>query len=92
VDVYNINDLQHAQLISSSTGEMFSRSAVLTELLSCQKIFVHHEILPPGKRSSAPHCHTTQEEMIYVMEGYPLAHSGNESLKAMPISYKANWA
>lgn len=84
MEVYNVNGLQHEQLISSKTGEIFSKSAVLTELLSCRKIFVHHEILSSGKRASAPHRHTSQEEIIFVLDGFPLAHLGNQVIQLKP--------
>jgi uncharacterized cupin superfamily protein len=84
VEVYNINDLHHEQLISSKTGEIFSKSAVLTELFFCHKIFVHHEILSPMKRASAPHSHTIQEEMILVLDGLPTAHLGNQVIQLKP--------
>lgn len=84
MEVNNINELPHEQLISSKTGEAFSKSAILTKLLPFQKIFVHHEILAPGKRASAPHSHTTQEEMICVLEGFPVAHLGNRTMQLKP--------
>jgi uncharacterized cupin superfamily protein len=84
LQVFNVSDLQHEQLISSKSGEMFSRSAILTELLSCRKIFVHHEILSPGKRASSPHRHKIQEEMIFVLEGFPTACLGNQTQQLKP--------
>jgi uncharacterized cupin superfamily protein len=83
VDVFNIDSLSHKQL-TSKTGEIFSKSAVLTEFLFFQKLFVHHEILPPGKRASAPHSHTIQEEMIFVLNGYPTAHLGDRIIQLKP--------
>lgn len=83
MDVFNISDLEHQQL-SSSSGEIFSKSAILTELFSYRKIFVHHEILSPGKRASAPHRHTAQEEMIFVLDGFPTAHLGNQAQQLKP--------
>jgi len=84
VKVYNVNALSHEQLVSSKTGEVFSKSAVLTELFSCQKLFVHHEILSPGKKASAPHRHTTQEELIFVLDGFPTAHLGDQAVRLTP--------
>ena len=82
--VYNLSTLPHKQLVSSRTGEIFSQSAVLTDLLSCRKIFVHHEILEPGKRASAPHRHTLQEEIVLVLQGFPTAHLGEETVNLKP--------
>lgn len=84
MEVYNIDRSPHTQLISSKSGELFSQSALLTELLSFQKIFVHHEILSPGRRASSPHKHTQQEEMIFVLDGFPTAHLGNQQIKLKP--------
>lgn len=84
MQVYHINDVPHKQLISSKTGEIFSKSAILTKFLSLQKFFVHHEILLPGKRASSPHRHTIQEEMIFVLDGFPTAHLGKESRQLKP--------
>lgn len=83
MDVFNISDLEHQQL-SSSSGEIFSKSAILSELFSYRKIFIHHEILSPGKRASSPHRHTAQEEMIFVLEGFPTAHLGNQAEQLKP--------
>ncbi len=83
MDVFNVSDLHHQQLISKS-GEIFSKSAILTELFSYRKIFVHHEILSPGKKASAPHRHTAQEEMIFVLDGFPTAHLGNQAEQLKP--------
>lgn len=77
MEVFNVDNLHHEQLVSSKTGEIFSKSGILTDLFSCQKIFVHHEILSPGKRASSPHSHTKQEEMIFVLEGHPTACLGS---------------
>jgi len=82
--VYNIEDLPHRQLISSKSGEIFSQSAVLTDLLACQKFFVHHEILLPGKKASSPHRHTFQEEIFLVLDGFPTVHLGDHSQQLKP--------
>ena len=84
LEVYNVSDLQHEQLISSKSGEIYSRSAILTALFSYRKIFVHHEILSPGKRASAPHRHKLQEEMIFILEGFPTAYLGNQTQQLKP--------
>jgi len=84
LEVFNIFDLQHEQLISSKSGEIYSRSAILTGLFSYRKIFVHHEVLSPGKRASAPHRHRVQEEMIFVLEGFPTAYLGKQAQQLKP--------
>lgn len=77
-------ELVHKEMKSLKTGEIFSRSAVLTDLLGFKNIFVHHEILTPGKRASSPHSHSHQEEMIFVLKGNPTAHQGSKSYELAP--------
>ena len=84
MEVYDVNHLNPEQLVSSKTGEIFSRSAILTELLSFQKIFIHHEILSPGRRASSPHRHIEQEEMVFVLDGFAIAHLGNQVVELKP--------
>lgn len=81
---YNVNALPHQELRSPVTGETFSKSAVLSELFAYRDIFVHHEILPPGRRSSSPHCHTLREEMVFVLKGCPTAHLGDQAFELQP--------
>lgn len=70
------------QLTSSKTGEHYSRSAVLFEALGA--LFVHHEILAPGHRSSAPHRHDQAEELIYILHGEVIAHEGTTATPLSP--------
>lgn len=78
MNIINLKDLSHKDLISSKTGEMYSKSSVLTEQFGFQDIFVHHEILPQGTRSSSPHYHTFREEMIFVLYASPTCHLGHQ--------------
>ncbi len=82
--IFNMNDLPHQELESTATGEKFSLSSVLTDYLDFKDLFVHHEIIPPGKRSSNAHCHTHQEEMLLVLEGAPTVHLGLEERQLKP--------
>lgn len=74
----SVSELDHVELDSKRTGEKFSLSAVLTDPLGFKDIFVHHEIIPAGRRSSSPHAHSRREEMIYVLSGTVFAHSGSQ--------------
>jgi uncharacterized cupin superfamily protein len=78
MNIFNINALSHHELVSAVTGEKYSHSAVLTEYFNFQDIFVHHEILPPGRKTSASHRHTSREEMVIVLEGSPIFQVGNQ--------------
>lgn len=84
MQAYNVADLPHELLSSAKSGEIFSKSAILSELFSCTKLFIHHEILAPGRRDSSPHRHTTQEEVIFVLEGFPTAHIGDKAISLKP--------
>jgi uncharacterized cupin superfamily protein len=70
--------------MSSKTGERFSQSAVLSQWAEFQDVFIHHEIIQPGRRSSSPHCHSQKEEMILVLEGHPTAHLGSQAFQLKP--------
>ncbi|MES2218234.1 MAG: cupin domain-containing protein [Pseudomonadota bacterium] len=92
--VYNISDLSHQDLISSKSGEYFAKSALLTDLFGFKDIFIHHDILPPGRRASSSHRHTLREEMVLVLAGFPTAHLGEQELELKPgdfIGFKPNW-
>ncbi len=66
------------QLRSGKTGEQYSLSAVLSEATG--SLFVHQEILEPGRRSSAPHRHSQGEEMVYMLKGEAIAVEANEEI------------
>src|SRR3954471_15589869 len=48
-----------------SIGAPFGRHFGLTRL------GIHHERLPPGRRTSFPHAESAEEEFVYVIEGEP---------------------
>ena len=54
------------------SNELFSIGAPLARL-GLRRIGIHHERLPPGRRTSYPHAESDEEEFIYVLEGYPEA-------------------
>ncbi len=77
--VVNLNELVHHELSSSSTGESFSLSAVVTDALQIGSMFIHHDIIPPGRRASGAHRHTTRDEVVVVLSGRVRAwHAGAE--------------
>lgn len=63
----------HAPLRSARSGEAFSRSAVLSELLGLSQLFVHHEKVDPGHRISEVHGHSLSEELVVVLRGEVVA-------------------
>ncbi len=74
-----LHELDHVELKSRSSGEQFSRSAVLTDSLELSSLFIHHEILPPGRRSSLPHRHAQSEEVFVILKGTVTALEGTAS-------------
>lgn len=59
--------------LSRPVGEKDSRAsaAALGRALGLQRLGVNHEILPPGCRSSIPHAHSHDEELVFIIEGCP---------------------
>lgn len=53
----------------SGEREFFVSGAALASDLGMVAIGIHHEILSPGKRSSWPHAHSAEEELVYILEG-----------------------
>lgn len=73
--------MQHFQLVSQKTGEAYSLSAVVSQILGSKQLFIHHDVIAPGSRSSGPHRHTTIEEVVYIIKGTATVVSGrNETI------------
>lgn len=82
--ILNISDLSHRELQSSKTGEKYSLSAILNDLIGFKDVFIHHEIILPGQRTSASHSHTHREEMVFVLEGTPMVHFKGQEYQMKP--------
>lgn len=52
-------------------NERFSFGAPLGRALGLTRIGIHHERLPPGRRSTYPHAESQEEEFVYVLAGNP---------------------
>jgi uncharacterized cupin superfamily protein len=76
-------NFSHRQLVCQRSGEEFSRSAILSAETGAKDLFIHHEILLPGKRCSSPHFHSKTDEFVYVLKGRPTAVEG---LKVVELS------
>src|SRR5690349_17882359 len=74
--VLHIDDLPHHAARRVSTDESLGNVADISEKTSLAHLRIHHEILPPGKRSSPPHRHTSREEIVYILEGAPTLVEG----------------
>ncbi|MFT6633503.1 MAG: putative cupin superfamily protein [Bacteriovoracaceae bacterium] len=51
--------------------ETFTYGVCLSRKFDLKNIAIWLEKLPPGKRTSWPHAHSTEEEFVYVLEGKP---------------------
>jgi uncharacterized cupin superfamily protein len=87
----SIANLEHVELSSKKTGEKYSLSANISEIFGLRDIFIHHEILPPGRKSSAPHAHSQREELVYVLSGSPTVHLRGKSSPLAPEDYLVPW-
>lgn len=87
--IFNLKSTPHKQL-SSKDDDPYSLSAVISELLNLDKLFVHHEIIEPGRQISAPHYHSNSEEFFIVLEGTPDLIIDNERLSLKPGDYFAH--
>lgn len=63
------DQFNHTQLTSQKTGELYSLSAVVSQLLGSRQLFIHHDIIAPGRKSSGSHRHTLIDEVVYVVKG-----------------------
>ncbi len=52
--------------------------------LGLTKLGIHHELLPPGRRTSFPHAESAAEEFVYVIEGMPDAWIDGELVRLAP--------
>ncbi len=51
--------------------ETFAHGANFSQHFHLMRLGIHHERLPPGRRTSWPHAEADEEEFIYVIEGEP---------------------
>lgn len=51
--------------------ELMSIGASFGRHFDLSRLGIHHERLPPGRRTSYPHAESLEEEFVYVLEGTP---------------------
>ena len=64
--------------------ELFAINAPLGRKLGLRRIGIHHERLPPGRRTSYPHAESALEEFVYVLEGTPDAWIDGHLVRLQP--------
>jgi uncharacterized cupin superfamily protein len=55
----------------SGSNELHSIGSPFGRVFGLQRLGIHHELLPPGRRTSYPHAESMEEEFVYVIEGNP---------------------
>jgi uncharacterized cupin superfamily protein len=53
------------------SSELLSIGSPFGKIFNLNKLGIHHEVLPPGRRTSYPHAESDEEEFVYVLEGEP---------------------
>lgn len=76
------DEFNHTQLTSQKTGEVYSLSAVVSQLLGSNQLVVHHDIIESGRKSSGSHRHTLIEEVVYVVKGTATVIEGKNEVVA----------
>jgi len=56
-----------------NSKELLSIGSAFGKSFGLQRLGIHHELLPPGRRTSWPHAESLEEEFVYVIEGNPQA-------------------
>ena len=51
--------------------ELHSIGSPFSKAFGLRRIGIHHEELPPGRRTSYPHAESEEEEFVFVIEGAP---------------------
>ncbi|WP_189048663.1 cupin domain-containing protein [Aliidongia dinghuensis] len=54
-----------------TSDELLSIGSPFGRRLGLTRIGIHHELVPPGRRTSFPHAESAEEEFVYVIEGHP---------------------
>jgi len=52
-------------------NELFSIVSSFSKHIGLSKLGIHHELLPPGRRTSLPHAESDEDEFVFVIEGAP---------------------
>jgi uncharacterized cupin superfamily protein len=55
----------------SGDDELMAIGAPFGEHFGLERLGIHHERLPPGRRTSFPHAESAEEEFVYVIAGAP---------------------
>lgn len=76
----------------ADSDERFSLGAAFGRHFGFARLGIHHELLPPGRRTSRPHAEATEDEFIYVIAGHPTAWIDGHAHRLKPgdgVGFKA---
>lgn len=66
-----VEALAPRELTARSTGEKLSLARSLSDFAGIETLLVHHETIPPGRRTASAHYHSSKEEIFLVLSGTP---------------------
>ncbi len=66
------------------SDELLSIGSPFGRHFGLQRLGIHHEVLPAGRRTSWPHAESTEEEFVYVTSGFPQAWINGEVYNLVP--------
>jgi uncharacterized cupin superfamily protein len=75
---------QKAYAYYPQSDETFSYGSSLGANLGLERVAFHHEFIAPGKRSSWPHAHSHEEELVFIYKGHPEVVVNGESKVLKP--------
>lgn len=78
--LFKVKDVGDHPMQIKRTGEKLGIVKMLSEVSGFKGMLVWQETLPPGRRSSSPHSHSTKEEMIIVKKGTLGVRYGEKTL------------
>jgi uncharacterized cupin superfamily protein len=55
----------------TNSSELLAIDSPFSRALGLTRIGIHHQVLPPGRRTSYPHAESDEEEFVYVLSGHP---------------------
>lgn len=90
MDVKRSNELKH--MFPDGKDETTYQYGKSDKVFHTDQLFLYSELIPAGRKSSAPHFHNAIDEIIHVTEGELVAYEGDDSTtlkKGDSICFKA---
>ena len=71
MSIGKVEALASRELTAKRTGEKLSLARSLSDFAGTGTLLVHHETIPPGRRTASAHYHSSKEEIFLVLSGTP---------------------